>query len=132
MADCLAFIPNCIDNDNDTYGENCTAGPDCNDNDSFYNEICPDCEVKIIPSQLGWFLGEKEKTRRLLVIGKKGTVFDDTTPVKWENSSISVVSKNAFFKRFMFMEVSIDGAALGKGDYRALIGSCTATLTLVK
>ena len=35
VADCLAFIPNCIDNDNDTYGENCTAGPDCNDERCF-------------------------------------------------------------------------------------------------
>jgi hypothetical protein len=28
--------------------------------------------------------------------------------------------------------VSIDGAALGKGDYRVLIGTCTGKLTLVK
>jgi hypothetical protein len=32
----------------------------------------------------------------------------------------------------MFMKVSIDGAALGKGAYRALIENCSATLTLVK
>ena len=67
----------CIDNDGDGYGDNCTAGQDCNDDDAFYNEICPDCAVRIMPRALGWFLGEKEKTRRLLVIGKRGTEFDE-------------------------------------------------------
>lgn len=33
----------CIDNDGDTYGENCAAGPDCNDNDDTIHENCPDC-----------------------------------------------------------------------------------------
>jgi len=36
----------CVDNDNDTYGENCAAGSDCNDNDSAVNpgaeEVCGD------------------------------------------------------------------------------------------
>jgi hypothetical protein len=77
-------------------------------------------------------MGEKEKTRRLLVIGNKGTVFDTNTPVRWETGEIAVVSKRVFFKRFMFMKVSIDGAALAKGDYRVLIGTCSGKMTLVK
>jgi len=169
----------CVDADGDTYGVNCDAGPDCddnnsaihapvtyyrdadgdgfgnkdnasehcsltppegystdntdcNDNDPFYNKICPDCTVKVIPRALGWFLGEKEKTRRLIIIAPKDTVFDDTTEVSWETSDIAVLSKHVLFKRFMFLKVSIDGAALGKGDYRALIGTCSGKLTLVK
>ncbi len=122
----------CVDNDGDGYGDNCIAGPDCNDDDPFYNEICPDCAVKVIPKYLGWFLGENEKTRRLLVIGKSDTVLDENTPVRWETSYIEVLSKRVFFKRFMFMKVSIDGAALDKGEYRALIGSCSGKLNLVK
>jgi hypothetical protein len=122
----------CIDNDGDGYGENCAAGPDCNDNDPFYNTICPDCTVKVIPRALGWFLGEKEKTRLLFVIGNRGTEYDDTTSVIWETSDITVLSKHVLFKRFMFMKVSIDAAALGKGDYRFLIGNCSGQLTLVK
>jgi hypothetical protein len=122
----------CIDKDADGYGDNCTAGPDCNDNDSFYNEVCPDCTVKVIPKTLGWFLGESEKTRRLLVIGNSGTVYDENTAVRWESSEIAVLSKRVFFKRFMLIKVSIDGFALAKGDYRALIGTCSGKLTLVK
>jgi hypothetical protein len=122
----------CIDKDADGYGDNCTAGPDCNDNDSFYNEVCPDCTVTVIPGSLGWFLGEKEKTRRLFVIGNSGTEFDQNTAVKWETSGIAVLSKRVFFKRFMLIKVSIDGLALAKGDYRVLIGECLATLSLVK
>jgi hypothetical protein len=122
----------CIDNDGDGYGEGCAAGDDCNDDDAFYNEVCPNCEVKIIPGVLGWFLGEKEKTRILLVIGKRGTELDDTTPMRWESGDIAVLSQRMFFKRFMFIKVSIDGAALDKGAYRALIGTCSATLTLAR
>jgi hypothetical protein len=168
----------CVDEDNDTYGQGCAAGPDCNDSDAsiydtatyfsdadgdgfgsdnasehcsltppagystdnsdvddtdpFYTDILPDCTVKLIPRTIGWFLGEKEKTRTLLVIGKRGTEFDDTTPVRWESDGITVVSKRVFMKRFMFMKVTIDGAALGKGPYRALIENCSATLNLVK
>jgi len=122
----------CIDNDGDGYGNNCTAGLDCNDTDAFYNEICPDCEVKVIPRTLGWFLDEKEKTRRLFIIGQRSTVFDDSTEVRWESDDITVLSKRVFFNRFMFMKVSIDGVAPGKSTYRALIGTCSATLNVVK
>ena len=68
----------------------------------------------------------------MIVIGEKGMVFDETTPVRWESSDIAVLSKRVFFKRFMFMKVRIDGAALGKGEYRALIGTCSGKLSLVK
>ena len=123
----------CSDNDGDGYfaGEGC-APVDCNDNDTFYNELCPDCEVRIIPRALGWFLGEKEKTRRLLVVGKRGREFDEATPVRWESGDITVVSQRVFLKRFMLIKVSLDGAALEKGAYRALIGTCSATLNLVR
>jgi hypothetical protein len=126
------YAPGCLDKDGDGYGDNCTAGADCDDNDSFYNETCPDCTVKVIPRVLGRFLGENEKTRRLIVTGKNGTEFDETTPVRWETDAITVVSKRVLFKRFMFMKVRIDGAAFGTGDYRAMIGDCSGKLTLVK
>jgi DMSO/TMAO reductase YedYZ molybdopterin-dependent catalytic subunit len=122
----------CIDKDRDGYGDNCTAGPDCDDSDAFYNEVCPDCTVTIIPQSLGWFLGEKEKTRRLLVIGNKGTVFNQNTPVSWETGAIEVLSKRVLFKRFMFMKVRIDGEALARGEHRVLIGACSGKLTVVK
>jgi hypothetical protein len=122
----------CIDSDGDGYGENCAAGPDCDDTDSFYHDICPGCTVVVIPKALGWFLGEEQKNRLLLVIGKKGTIFDENTEVRWEPDAIGVVSKRVFFKRFMLLKVSIDGAALDRGEYRALIGDCLGKLTLVK
>ncbi len=116
----------CIDNDNDTYGQGCAAGPDCDDNnsaihnpipyyrdadgdgygfadnasefcfltppagyadnssgfdvddtDAFYTDILPTCAVKIIPGVLGRLIGDKERTRTLLVIGARGTEFGD-------------------------------------------------------
>ena len=105
---------------------------DCDDADSFYNEICPDSMVKVIPLALGLLAGEREKTRSLLVIGKIDTVFDENTQVRWESSKIRVLSKSVLFKRFMFMKVAIDGADFDKGDYRTLIGTSEVKLTLVR
>jgi hypothetical protein len=121
----------CTDKDGDGYGygDNCTAGPDCDDSDAFYNEVCPDCTVKVIPKTLGGLVGEKEKTRLLLLIGTRGTVFDNATAVQWESDAITVLSKHVFFKRFMFMRAKFNGAALEKQQYRVLVGKCEGTVT---
>ena len=172
------LAPACIDNDGDTYGESCAAGPDCNDTDpavhatatyytdadgdgfgtdnasehcsltpqagyssnssdcndadSFYNKICPDCEVKIIPKTLGWLVGDKEKTRSLLVIGARGTEFGDNPTITWESDAIEVLSKSVFFKRFMFMRAKFNGEPLEKKDYRVLVNACEGKITWAK
>lgn len=125
-------VKECVDRDGDGYGDSCAAGSDCDDKDPFYHDLCPDCTVIVVPRALGWFLGEEQKNRLLLVIGKKGTIFDESTQVRWEPDAIGVVSTRIFLKRFMLLKVSIDGAALDKGTYRVLIGDCLGTLTLVK
>jgi hypothetical protein len=123
----------CIDSDGDGYGENCSAGTDCNDSDAFYYDLCPACKVRIMPGFVSWILPDKEKTRTLLVVGNRETVYDDNTPIRWESGGITVVSKRAlFFKRFMLMRVNIDSATLPKETYRALIGNCSAKLTLIR
>jgi hypothetical protein len=109
-----------------------TDNSDCNDTDSFLHDICPECTVRVIPQSLGWFLGEKERTRTLIVIGKRETVFVENTEIRWDSPDILFVSKRVFFKRFMLMRVRLDGAALDKGNYRVLIGTCSGTLKLVE
>jgi len=48
----------CIDNDNDTYGENCAAGPDCDDNDKTKhapedcNPVPTPCALNVIPDTI--------------------------------------------------------------------------------
>jgi hypothetical protein len=125
------------DADSDTFGDAavtmqaCTepAGylsdnSDCNDADAFYTDICPECTVKIIPQTLGWLIGDKEKTRSLLVIGKRGTEFGDNSTIKWESDAIEVVSNRVLFKRFMFMRAKFNGEPLDKQEYRVLVGEC--------
>lgn len=180
-VDCLAFVSNCIDNDNDTYGHYCAAGPDCNDNDSaihatvtyypdadgdgygiadnttefcsltppagyadnssgfdvddtdpFYTDFLPTCEVKIIPKTLGWLVGDKEKTRSLLVIGKRGTEFGDNPAIKWESDAIEVVRTRVFFKRFLFIRAKFNGEPLDPQEYRVLVGDCEGSITWAK
>ena len=123
-----APAPECIDADKDTYGENCSSGPDCADNDSFYNEICPTCKVTIIPSILGWLIGEKEDTKTLFVSGERDAEFDNATVIKWESAAIEVVSRHVFFKRFMFIRAKFNGANLDKGEYRVLVGKCVGKI----
>jgi hypothetical protein len=171
----------CVDKDGDGYGEYCTAGPDCNDNDSaiqatvtyyldadgdgygnsdnasefcsltppegyadnssgfdvddtdpFYTDILPTCEVKIIPKTLGWLIGDKEKTRYLLVIGQRGMGFGENPVIKWESDAIDVVSMRVFFKRYIFMRAKINGEPLEKQAYRVLVGSCEGSIKWAK
>ncbi|MBN2106451.1 MAG: putative metal-binding motif-containing protein [Deltaproteobacteria bacterium] len=119
----------CIDDDSDGYlaGDNCTP-EDCNDTDAFYTDICPDCTVRVIPRTLGWLTGDKEKTRSLFVIGKRGTEFDENPVIKWESDAIEVVRTRVLFKRFMFMRAKFNGAPLEKEDYRVLIGDCEGSI----
>ena len=183
-SNCRAFLmrakgSNCIDNDGDGYGDNCTLGPDCNDNDAtihalvtyyrdadgdgfgnadnasqvcsltppagyvanstdvddtdpFYTDILPACTVKIIPKVLGWLIGDKEKTKSLLVIGQKGVEFGDNPVIKWESESITTLSQHVFFKRFMFIRTKFNGEPLDKQDYRVLIGDCVGKITWAK
>ncbi|MBN2106624.1 MAG: hypothetical protein JW832_04300 [Deltaproteobacteria bacterium] len=123
---------NCIDNDIDTYGDNCSAGPDCDDTDPFLNTLCPTCALKIIPKAFGWFFEDNPINRTLIVIGTSDSMFDENTAVRWDTDAIEVMKKWIFFKHFMLMKVRIDGAALDKGNYRALIGNCSGNLSIVK
>jgi hypothetical protein len=133
------------DADNDTFGtpaetiQACTepAGyvsdnSDCDDTDAFYTDICPTCTVKVIPKTLGWLVGDKEKTRSLLVIGKRGAEFDESTEIKWESNAIDVVRTRVFFKRFMFMRAKFNGEPLDKQEYRVLVGECEGTISWAK
>jgi hypothetical protein len=105
---------------------------DCNDTDGFLQDICPDCSAVVLPRALGLFLGETKKNRVLIVIGSSEAVFKENTAVRWDTDAIEVIKKWVFFKRVMFMQASIDGANLDKGEFRALIGNCSAKLNVIK
>ena len=36
--------PNCVDEDGDSFGDECVAGPDCDDDNPMLNTYCPPCE----------------------------------------------------------------------------------------
>ena len=122
----------CIDVDGDGYGENCAAGPDCNDNDPDLHEGCPDCTVRIIPAAIGWFMGDKEKTRFLLAMGSREAAFDGSTPVIWDSAAIETLDRWAFLKRFLLIKVSVDAAALEKGDIAVSVGGCTGKIKMAR
>jgi hypothetical protein len=180
MANSLLWAA-CIDNDNDTYGQGCAAGPDCDDNnsaihnpipyyrdadgdgygfadnasefcfltppagyadnssgfdvddtDAFYTGILPACAVKIIPGVLGRLIGDRERTRTLLIIGERDTVFGDSPVIKWESDAIEVVRSRVLFNRFMFMRVTFNGEPLDWEEYRVLIGDCEGAIKWAK
>ena len=90
------------------------------------------CAVRIVPGNLGWFQGEREKTRWLLAIGENGTQFTKGTTVAWSTDAIETVRKIVFFRRFMLIKVRMDGARLDKGDYEVSIGGCTGRITMMR
>jgi hypothetical protein len=129
------------DADNDTYGDAavttqaCTApagyvsdSSDVDDTDPFYTELLPTCEVNIIPGALGWLIGDRERTRSLLVIGAPGAEFNYSTEIKWESDAIEVMGVNVFFKRFMFIRAKFNGEPLDKQEYRMLVGECEGSI----
>ena len=122
----------CIDQDSDGYGVGCALGADCDDTDAFYTDTCQGCKVTIMPKILGRLIGDKEKTRSLLVIGEAGTEFGENPVVKWESDAIDGVITRVFFKRFMFMKATFNGGPLEKQDYRVLVGDCEGKITWSK
>jgi len=110
------------------YLEN-TSSVDADDTDPFYTDFLPTCGVKIIPKTLGWLVGDKAKTRSLLVIGKRGTDFGDNPVIKWESDAIDDVNTSVFFKRFMFMKAKFNGEPLEKKEYRVLVGDCEGKIS---
>ena len=92
----------------------------------------PACSVRIIPKRLGWLIGEKVKTRMLLVIGEREAAYDENTEISWDSDAIEIRNKRVFLKRFMFMTVSFDGSQLEKGDYTLSVDSCTGTVHMVR
>ena len=52
--------PVCVDKDNDTYGVNCAAGPDCDDNDPKVHNTCDNttvCALSVVPTTIyKWLL----------------------------------------------------------------------------
>jgi len=39
----IPVTPKCTDSDNDGFGQNCAAGPDCDDSNPSFAIVCPDC-----------------------------------------------------------------------------------------
>ena len=92
----------------------------------------PACSVRIIPKNIGWLIGETEKIRFLLVIGEREAAYDENTKVSWDSDAIEIRNKRVFLKRFMLMQVHIDGSQLDKGDYTLSVGGCTGTVHMVR
>ena len=116
----------CVDMDRDGYGDKCGPGADCDDADPFYTTVCPDCRMTVIAMPASLLPRSSGAGRKFLIIGKRGTVLDDQTPIRWEAGEIVVASRRIFFKRFMFITTVFSAAAQSTGSSRMLIGTCSA------
>ena len=92
----------------------------------------PACTVRIIPKNIGWFIGEKKRIRLLFIIGPKESAYDESTAVSWNTAAIETLHTWVLLKRFMLMTVRIDGSRLDKGDYTLSVDSCTGTVHMVR
>ncbi len=107
------------------YADN-SSGFDVDDTDPFYtNHLTQTCEVKIIPKILGGLIGDKERTRSLLVIGSRARSWWRPGD-KWKYDAIDVVSTRVFFKRFMLMRVTLNGEPLEWEEYHILLATAKA------
>jgi hypothetical protein len=113
------------------YADN-SSGFDVNDSDPFLTDFIPTCRVIMLPSILGFLIGDQERSRHVLVIGTGEGDFDEATPVRWESIYITSDIKRVLFKRFMLLQVTIDGENLDRGEYRVMIGDCFGKIKLVR
>jgi hypothetical protein len=92
----------------------------------------PACSVRIIPKNIGWSIGEQAKTVLLLVVGERGSAFDESSKASWDSDAIETLKTRVLMKRLMLMKVRFDGAQLEKGDYTLSVDNCTGAIHMMR
>jgi hypothetical protein len=96
----------CIDKDNDTYGDNCSAGPDCNDNDSSVHDNCNDnatCVLKIVPKRIFKLLAFLKPFMPFVISADKGSDIEFVRPIDidWGTDAINDILRIRIGKRII-------------------------------
>jgi hypothetical protein len=128
----------CIDKDNDTYGDNCSAGPDCDDTDPSIHEGCPTCEVKIIPKQIFKLLAIINPIHPFIISAAKDSGVEFARPIEidWGTEAINDLLKVRIGKRIILGVWLVRPLKLVAGDFDVTVtfGAdntiCAGTITV--
>ena len=125
-AECTATttttIPagNCIDSDSDTYGENCAAGPDCDDNDPAIHEGCPtSCDLQIRPKTFSLLKSVIAPVQffSIKVDRNNSMSFSEPICIYWESDGIDDIVKLRIGEKTIIGFVRVDPANLTAGNF---------------
>ena len=121
----------CVDADSDGYGENCPAGPDCDDSDPAVHENCTaPCTLKVVPKTILKITSFINPLHGFVLIGDETTKFTRTDVPEWGSAAITPLIKMRFGRRSMLTIVLINPFTLVAGQFTVTVGACSGSVTV--
>ena len=121
----------CIDNDGDGYGENCPAGPDCDDTDKTVHNNCTTCTVKLLPHKISKLISAINPIHIVIIRGPDDAAYSKDTSITWSTDAITTLFKTPLGKkkRFLLAGISVKGQLLDiNKEYTVSVDGCTGKL----
>jgi len=114
----------CIDKDNDTYGDNCTAGPDCDDSDPTIHEGCEiSCTLKITPKKFTVLGAVLSPFQFFTIRADRSSSISFANPICifWESEGIDDVIKIRLGEKLIIGYVHVWPTHLTAGDFKVQV-----------
>jgi hypothetical protein len=114
----------CIDNDNDTYGENCTPGPDCDDTDPAIHEGCEiDCTLTITPKTFSPLRAVVLPFQFFIIRADRDSSISFTSPICifWGSEGIDDVIRIRLGEKLIIGYVRVWPTHLTAGDFKVYV-----------
>ena len=121
----------CIDKDGDCYGDNCSLGPDCNDNDSTVHDNCTTCELqKIIPGKITTLSAILLPLKLFVIIGSGDPEFVAGDKAVFEGEEIQPLIQLKISKKLIIAICLVHPFKLTPGEIAVTVGDCAGSITV--
>jgi len=121
----------CVDADGDGYGENCPAGPDCDDSDSAVHENCTaPCTLKVVPKTILKITSFINPVHGFVLIGDENTSFSRDDAPAWELDAITPLLRVRLGRRIILAIVLLHPLKLQAGESTVTAGDCSGPVTV--
>ena len=121
----------CVDADSDGYGENCPAGPDCDDGNPAVHDNCTaPCTLKVVPKTILKIMSFINPVHGFVLIGDETTKFTRNDVPAWELDAITPLLRVRFGRRSILTIVLINPFKLVAGECAVTVGACSGSVTV--
>ena len=121
----------CVDADGDGYGENCPAGPDCDDSDPAVHDNCTaPCTLKVVPKTILKITSFVNPVHVFVLIGDENTSFTRQDVPEWELDAITPLLRVRLGRRIILAIVLLHPFKLEAGESAVTVGDCSGSVTV--